>query len=83
MTRIFGYQSEFVNDKAYALLGYPMKPAHVVVAKVSPPDGRTESFCELSDGTRIFRSLVFKSKPRLRKITDEYGVVTKWIGRQY
>lgn len=69
--------------EAWALLGYPMKPAQVIVVKTERADSHTDAFCMLDDGTRILRSLVFSTKPRRAKVTDQYGTVTKWAGKQF
>ena len=75
--------NENKSIQAWALVGYPMKPQRVLVVKTERADSHTDAFCLLADDTRIFRSLVFSTKPRQVKVTDEYGTVTKWAGKQF
>lgn len=69
--------------KAWALIGYPQKPQKVAVAKTEAGDSHTEPMCILEDGTRVFRFLVFKSKPKYELVTDMYGQCHRWIGEQF
>lgn len=76
------YTVEHVSVKCWALRGYPLKPQRVTVVKVEPSDRHTAAMVELSDGSRVCRNLCYITKPRLVKVTDEYGEVTKWQGKQ-
>lgn len=73
---------ERVEIACWALMGYPLQPRQVVVVKTEAKDRYTDAHCHLADGTRILRSMCYISKPRRVKMTDEYGTVTKWTGRQ-
>jgi len=73
---------EHIDIDCWALRGYPLRPKRVKVVKVEPSDRHTAAMVLLSDGTRMQRSLVYITKPRQVKVTDEYGTITKWQGTQ-
>lgn len=76
------FHTEHVSIECWALRGYPLKPQRVTVVKVEPADRYTEAYCTLSDGSRIQRSLCYEKRPRQVKVTDAYGTMTKWQGKQ-
>lgn len=65
----------------WALRGYPLKPQRVTVEKLEAEDRHTPAMAILDDGSRLYRSLCYRSKPRLVKVTDQYGEITQWQGK--
>lgn len=76
------YTAEHVNIDCWALRGYPLAPQRVKVVKVEPSNSHTDAFVLLDDGSRMQRALVYVTKPRRVKVTDEYGEITNWQGKQ-
>lgn len=67
--------------ECWALRGYPLKPRRTTVVKLEPADRHTPAMAILADGTRLYRSLCYRTKPRLVKVSDQYGEISQWQGK--